>query len=201
MAPSFSAQLREALVEFGVAPRRVREDPEEWRLGPMTLALDRARDRATLRYARQPVAVGVACDADAVARAYRRVAARLQAGSLAPDELFAALERAYAARLEERGAAAGARVSLVELAAALAAARKGYTRAQLAFDLVRLVREGGAARGGRRLDLGIATGAATSKKSRVLWIEDQAGSGHYYETLRFVPDRRVGGAPPDEEQP
>lgn len=195
MATSFSAQLRDALAEFGVAPRRVSDDPEEWRLGAMTLAIDRARDRATLRYARQPVAVGLACDGAAVAKAYRRVATRLESGSLAPEALFAALEQAYLALIEERGAAAGARVPLVELAAALAAERKGYTRAQLAFDLVRLMRARGLARDGKRLDLGIATGAATSKKSRVLWIEDQAGSGHYYETLRFVPDRSTRSNP------
>jgi hypothetical protein len=191
---AFPRQLHEAFAELGIRPRLVVERPEEWRLGPLTAAVDRAADTAVLRYARQPVAVKLRCDAAVIAAAYRRVCERLIAQSMDPERLFASLEAAYRAVLERRGAAAGARAPIAEICAELAAAagpkgaRRRASRAQLSFDIARLRGEGELSRAGRRLDFGVATGGIAARKREVLWIEDESGSGHYYATLRLLPE-------------
>lgn len=187
---SFSRELRDELGAIGVSPRLIAESPEQWRLGSMVLSIDRAGDRAMLKYARQPVARNLRCDAASVVAGYRRARDRLVANSLAPDAMFGALVRAYGSALSDRGAAPGARIALVDLLGEVAAAAgRGYTRAQFAYDLCRLRREGELGRDGLRLELGVATGSETSRKSRVVWLEDSAGSGQYFATLRVLPAR------------
>lgn len=183
---SFSRELHAELAAIGVRARRIGDRPETWRLGSLILSVDRERDRATLSYAGQSVARGLRCDATAVVAGYRRATERLAAGSLAPDAMFDALASAYRQTLASRGAPAGARVPLVEVGAALTASRgRGYTRAQLAHDLARLRREGPLCRDGLRIDLGVATGSAATRKSEVLWIEE-GSSGQYFATMRML---------------
>jgi hypothetical protein len=172
--PGLGAELLRCLAGTQVVPRLVSERPQEWRLGALTVVV--GRDRARLRYAREMVATA-APRAGEIAGAWRRALERLQARSLAPDDLWPKLTAAYAKIRGSRD-----RVPLVEVRAAL----PGYTRAQFAWDLARLRRERRLAVGDRRIDLGIATGHATARKSRVVWIEDDAGGGAFYESFRLI---------------
>lgn len=190
---SFSKELHDELAAIGVRARLIEDRPERWRVGSMVLSVDRAGDRATLQYARQPVARGLRCDAAAVAAGYRRAAERLAAGSLSPAEMFEALASAYGAALAERGAPAGSRIALVELASGVAgAAGRSYSRAQFAYDLARLRRERQLCQNGARIELGVATGTDAARKSKVVWIDD-GGSGQYFATLRILPERPPEG--------
>lgn len=161
-------------------PRLIAGGPRpEWRVGELTVVVGPAR--AELRYAREPV--GFARPApDAIVEAVRRARARLVARSRGPDELLPQLAAAYAALLGRRRARQGDRVPLVELRDQLA----GYTRAQFAWDLARLRRERRLAIGGRRLDLGVATGHAAAHRSRVVWIENEGGGGSYFASFRLI---------------
>ena len=169
-----------SLASSKIVPRLVTERPEpEWRLGVLTVIV--GKQRARLRYAREPVGTARS-DAQDIAVAWQRVLAKLHARSLAPDELLPRLQDAYAAVLARHAKRGGDRAPLVEVREQLA----GYTRAQFAWDLARLRRERRLVVGSRRIDLGIATGHAPARKSRVVWIEDEAGGGAYYETFRMI---------------
>lgn len=164
----------------GVA-RRIAGGPRpEWRIGELTVVVGPAR--AELRYAREAVAFCRPAPGP-ITEAVQRARARLEARSRGPDELLPVLVAAYAAVLARSGGRTGDRVALVELRDELA----GYTRAQFAWDLARLRRERRLTIGGRRLDLGVATGHATARRSRVVWIENDGGGGSYFATFRLIP--------------
>jgi hypothetical protein len=173
-APRAARQLAAA-----AAPRLIsRGPPAEWRLGELTVVIGPAR--AELRYAREPV--GSARPApDAILAGIDRARARLAARSRRPDELLPALAAAYRAVLDRRGGRVGDRVPLVELRDELAG-----TRAQFAWDLARLRRERRLVVAGRRIDLGVATGHAAARRSRVVWIEDDGGGGSYFQSFRLI---------------
>ena len=180
-------ELVGALAGSDVVPRLIAEHPEpEWRLGALTVVV--GKEQARLRYARE--AVGSArADAAAIAAAWHKALDRLRARSRPPDELLPALAAAYERTLARHGGARlGDRVPLVDVRAALA----GYTRAQFAWDLQRLKRERRLAVGGRRIDVGVATGHAALRRSRVVWLEDDAGGGAWYETFRMIPEETHG---------
>ena len=163
------------------APRLVAAGPPaEWRFAGLTVVI--GRERAELRYAREPVGSAPPTP-DAIVAAVARARRRLEARSRPPDERLPALARAYAAVLRRAERRPGARVPLVELRDELA----DGTRAQFAWDVARLRRERRLAVGGHRLDLGIATGHQATRRSRVVWIEDDAGGGCYFASFRFVP--------------
>ena len=166
-----------SLEDAGVVPRLVGERPEEWQLGVLTVVID--RDGARLRYAREPVGRAKPRAGD-IATAWRRAIARLGSRSQTPDRFLAALGAAYAAVLARGGGRDGDRVALVDLRAELRC-----SRAQFAWDFARLRRERRLVVDGRRVDLGIATGHATARRSRVVWLEDDGG-GAYYATFRLA---------------
>ena len=166
---------RELERALAIAPRLIADSPQEWRVGALTVVIE--GQRARLRYARESVGTSPARATD-IAVVWRRALDRLRSRSLAPDELLPRLIGAYARVARRR-----ARVPLVEIRAELS----GITRAQFAWDIARLQRERRLVLGDRRIDLGIATGQATARRSRVVWIEDDSGSGAYYESLRLVP--------------
>jgi hypothetical protein len=173
-------ELAGALAGTDVVPRLVAELPEpEWRIGPLTVVV--GKTQARLRYAREPVGTARA-DATAIAAAWRKALDRLRARSRAPEELLPQLADAYKRALARHGARDRAR--LVDVRAELA----GYTKAQFAWDLARLRRERRLTVGGCRVEIAIATGHATAQRSRVVWIEDDAGSGAWYETFRLIPE-------------
>jgi hypothetical protein len=167
-------ELTRSLAERNVVPRLVADRPQEWRLGRLTVVV--AGQRARLRYARQPVGA-TGARASEIAAAWQRALARLEARSLPPDALLPKLAAAYRAL----ATGSGERVSLVAVRDEL-----GYGRAQFAWDVARLRYERRLIVDGNRVDLGIATGTATSRRSRVVWIEDDGGSGAFYETLRLM---------------
>jgi hypothetical protein len=170
-----------SLAGTDVVPRLVAERPQpEWRLGPLTVVV--GPDEARLRYAREPVGTARATAPD-IAAAWRKALERLRARSLPPDELLPKLKAAYEKVLAARGSRPDERAPLVEVRAALA----GGTRAQFAWDVARLRRERRLVVDGRRVEIGVATGHATARRSRVVWIEDDAGSGAFYESFRLIP--------------
>lgn len=161
------------------APRLVVGGPRpEWRLGELTVVI--GAERAEVRYAREPVGFAEPSP-EALRLAVARARERLQARSRAPDVLLPALAAAYKAVLATRGARPGDRVPLVELRDQL-----DGTRAQFAWDLARLRRERRLVFAGRRLDLGVATGHAAQQRSRVVWIENDGGSGSYFQSFRLI---------------
>jgi hypothetical protein len=172
----FAVELRRAAAAIGLTPRLVAEEPAEWRLGRVTVVVDRVRGAAQVRFARVAVAK-VAWDAGLVVAACSRVLARLQAESLSPEQFAGALVAAYP----------GGAVPLVELVprVARAAGRRRYTRAQFVWDLARLRSERGLVLPqGHRIAVDVATGAGAP--ARALWIEDESGTGQYYRTLRLL---------------
>ena len=140
-----------------------------------------------MRYAREPVGTAAANAAD-IAVAWRKALDRLSARSRAADELLPQLAAAYAEVLGRRGAGRNARVPLVDVRAELA----GYTRAQFAWDVARLRRERRLVIDGCRIDIGVATGHAAARRSRVVWLEDDGGGGAWYETFRMIPEEVHG---------
>lgn len=180
----FGAELRRAAEREGLLPRLVSERPEEWRLGPLTVAL-KAAGAAELRYARVAVARSSA-DPTAIMGAWARAIDLLRARSLPPDAFLLLLSDCYASLIDKAGLPAGERVSLVTLRTEVARRKRGQTRAQFAWDVNRLRRERRLVYQGRRIDLGVATGNAALIRSRVVWIEDDSGSGQYYVSFRML---------------
>ena len=181
----FGSALRRVASDEGLTPRLVSDRPEEWRLGPLTVAV--AGDRAQLKYARVAVARAAATP-EAVMTAWRRTLDSLAARSLAPDDFLPLLAAGYDAVLA--GRPAGDRVDLAQVRAEVARRHRGHTRAQFAWDLARLRRERRLILGDRRIDLGVATGDAARLRSRVVWIEDESGAGQYYLTFRTLKEVR-----------
>jgi hypothetical protein len=183
---SFGQDLRHAARENRVVPRLLADRPEEWRLGPLTVVVDRRRGSATVRYARVPVA-RARCQGATVMTAWRRALAALATRSLPPDTFLPALAAAYRALLAAAGRPAGERVPLVELRESVArAVGRGYRRAQFAWDLARLRRERRLVHDGWRVDVGVATGMQAGWRSRVVWLEDAQGSGQYHAWFRLL---------------
>jgi hypothetical protein len=184
--PGLGRDLLRSLAGTDVVPRLVAERPHpEWRLGPLTVVVGAAEAR--LRYAREPVGTTRATAMD-IAAAWRKALDKLRARSLPPDELLPKLKAAYERVLVKRAAAGGLvatvgeRAPLVDVRAEL----RGYTRAQFAWDVARLRRERRLVIAGRRVEIGVATGHATARRSRVVWLEDDAGSGAFYESFRLI---------------
>lgn len=160
-----------------MVPRLVAELPEEWRLGRLTVAVDRARGTARVKFARIAVA-RARCEAGEVVAACQKALARFQAESLAPEDLAAALLAAA------QGSGA---VDLLELVPRVgsAAGRRRYARAQFVWDLARLRSERGLVLPqGQRIAVDVATGAGAP--AGALWIEDETGTGQYYRALRIL---------------
>lgn len=176
--PGLGRQLATALAGSEVVPRLITDRPEEWRIGPLTVVV--GDGRARLRYAREPVGSARADAAD-IAAAWRKALDKLSARSHAPDRLLPELAAAYQRALARHAARPGARVPLVDVRAELA----GYTRAQFAWDVARLWRERRLVCDGRRVEIGVATGHATARRSRVVWLERDAG-GAWYESFRMA---------------
>jgi hypothetical protein len=184
----FPAELRRAAADaLGLTPRLIAESPEEWRVGPVTILVDRPQGTAQVRYAREVVARAV-LDPAAIVSACERALARLGRESLAPAAMLPALAAAYAGCLGVARAPDGARVPLVDMVGPTgrAAGRRTYSRAQFAWDLARLRRERRLEEAGRRVQLDVATGAAPLQRRRVVWIEDESGAGQYYGAFRLV---------------
>lgn len=167
-------ELARSLVGTDLVPRLVAEHPRQtWQLGAVTVLV--GRERADVRYAREPVGWSKP-SASAIAAAARRAIQRLQTRSRSPDTLLPLLAAAY----DKLAVRPGDRVPLVTLREEL-----DTTRAQFAWDLARLQRERRLVIGKRRVDLGVATGHATAHRSRVVFVETATG-GVFYESFRLI---------------
>ncbi|MEZ5976467.1 MAG: hypothetical protein R3E96_16985 [Planctomycetota bacterium] len=174
-----------------------REDPVELRIPPLAVRLDLESGRAEILFARQ---VLDQCPADVTEILACR--ARALAGLEGEFDAAAFFERcwnAYRAGLAATGGKLGDRLELLDFMAQMALqmqgrkfqidpARenyRGYTRGQFAFDVNRLRLARGLQQGGKRINFGVATGTAATKKDRVIYMEDENGQGEYKLNVFF----------------
>lgn len=194
----FGRDLREAAARAGIPFASLTTAPPEFRLGRFTLLVDVARRIATLRYARNDL-TKVSLKSEAILEALHSQQSQLEGKAFDSARYFEQLLQAYQMRLHRIQQPFGARVDIIDLLAELAFMRQGnaffedprrenfipYSRVQLAYDLARLRACGRLAHRGFRLGLGSATGGSTKQKNRVLYVEDEQGSGQWYLSLRF----------------
>ena len=207
MRQRLGRELKRRCEEAKLGFRVVRsEEPIEVRIPPFAVEIDFKSGRATLRFAKQELQ---SCPADAERiLAAHGAALRQLSTPFDPGEFHEACWRAYRATLAVTETAAGERVEILDfvphLALQLQSKRfntdpvgenyRGYSRAQFAFDVLRLRRAQAMSHGGRRIELGVATGISATKKARVVYLEDEEGRGQYTLTVRF----RAGGQQENE---
>lgn len=183
----------------------VSDNPPVLLLSPVGCELDFERGVARLTYARETV-LEAPLEAAAILAAREQAMASIRGSSEPVERFFQTALSAYRLVLAARGLDAGERVDLVDLLAPLAllatdsalwrktpmAKFQEYPRYLLAYQLQRLRREGALEQGGRRVDLGTATGGSTRDKRNVLFVPTSADDGQYYLSIRFTP---VGSTP------
>jgi hypothetical protein len=196
---SFGKQLREAAAAAGLEAQLLTTDPPEFRIGLFTVAVDFAKRAAMLRYARHDL-LKVPARAEAIVDAAARQQVQLEGKGFDAEGYFKTLLAAYQNQLQRMGQPFGTRVDIVDILPYVAFQLQGarfleepsrenfvpYSRVQLAYDLARLRRLGKLSHQGLRLSLGAATGGSTKNKNRVMYLEDERGSGQYYLALRFA---------------
>lgn len=192
-------QLQEECQRRGLELAVVRrEEPVEVRIPPFAVEIDRAKGRATLRFARLPIET---CAADAAPIAALVESVRdAWSRDFRPAPFFEACRAAWQAARATGLGGAGERVEIADLLPFLAlqlqpkkfrrdpAAKHfvDYSRARFAFDLMQLRRSGHLLHDDWRLNLGVATGTTASDKSRALFVEDERGQGEYKLTVYFT---------------
>jgi hypothetical protein len=191
--------LKEACDSAGLEFRVVtREDPVEVRIAPLSVRLDFPAGIATMSFARSSLAT---CElsAERILKTYDAVLKELEK-PFDPRQFFATCRHAYRLALADTGANDGERIELTHLLPFVAMLRqsarfqrdpsretfRSYGRAHLAYDVLRLRRQGGLVQDGLRLNLGVATGISASQKGRVIYFEDEHGNGEFKLTLYFT---------------
>lgn len=196
---AFGRALREQAEERGSLCTLLTSDPMEFSLPPFSLEVDLEENTALLRYARLPLETLQAGPAKILAACDRW--RKALSGGWPPEGFFDALHWAYEVELLRTQGRKGDRVALVRCLPHVAlesqaekfrrdpcgAHYRDYGRAHLAWDLARLRTMGLLQKDGQRLNLGTATGASTSDKAGVLYLEEETGRGQYYLTLWFSP--------------
>jgi hypothetical protein len=149
----------------------------------------------------------IALSAPEIARFIAGFDQRLKKQEFRPEIFLRAVNDAYELRRSELNVAAGSRVYLVELLAAITFARQPkkfavnpnrenfqeYSRIQFGFDLYRLKQSGKLALEESQLQLSVATFDSTTEKSKSIWVPDnETGAGTYYSYISFVP--KTGGS-------
>lgn len=189
--------LGPACAKAGLSLRVVSHEPRlQLRIAPFAVEIDAERGVATLLFAREVVAT-CAADAAAIVETHQRALAALDG----PFDAAAFFDRCVAAWRAARVAlGVGERVELLDFlpfltllrqppafrAAPSRARYQDYSRAQFAYDILRLRRGVGLERDGWRLGLGVATGTSASQKRRVIYLEDEQGQGEYKLTVQFT---------------
>lgn len=196
-----SRDLKTACDGAGLTMRVVsREQPVEVRIAPFAIVLDFDRATAELRFAREPIAQ-VPADPEAIVAAVTRSRAALDTPFDAQDFFERCITAWKAARV---ATGPGERVEILEFLPYLAVGMQrqrfkvaptrenyvSYSRAQFAYDILRLRRQAGFSRGGYRMNLGVATGTTASEKKRVVYLEDEDGQGEYKLTVFFTKEER-----------
>ncbi len=183
----------------GVPVRVLSESPPTLLLAPLGCELDFEAGVARLTYAREPV-MEAGLDAKEILAQRDKAMALIRDAAEPTERFFRSALAAYRLVLAAREAEPGDRVDLVDLLAPLGllatdsgrwrktplSKMSDYPRYLLAYQLQRLRREGALEQGGRRIDLGTATGGATRDKRNVLYIPTTADEGQYYLSVRFV---------------
>jgi len=193
------AGLKRICQERGYQFRVVsREEPLEVRIAPLSIIIDFKTSKATLRFARDPLQT-CNLEAEAILKAYEKAVATLDSAFDAPS-FFEQCRNAYLRVLRLEGLPDGHRLELLRFLPELAYLKqpkrfqenpvaknyRSYSRAQFAYDVLRLRKAGELSRGGSRINFGVATGTTASKKSRVIYMEDEQGVGEYKLTLFFT---------------
>ena len=183
-----------AISEAGLQYRELGQQPPVLDVQGVQITIDFDKESASLAYGREPLAKS-ALDAPELLRVRKEQVRRLKASFPGPQDFFAAIDAAYRARVGREGRTTGDRVDLVDLLPELAVEYElrswlgqgaSIGRAELAFGLDRLAREGVLEQGGRRIELGSATGGTTRDKKRVLFLQAGLGGGQYYLSLRVT---------------
>ncbi len=189
--------LGEAFKARGLTMRVLRrEGPIEVRTPPLAIIIDRDKGKASLQFAKETL-LQVPAECDAILAGYDGALKVLNT----PFDPQAFHEHCYSAWQACRAAtgAKSERVEIVDFLPYLAIHRQkpaflkdprkksfqDYTRAQFAWDVLRLRREKALIHKNRRLNLGVATGSSASKKSRVIFFEDEQGNGEFKLTVFF----------------
>lgn len=185
--------LKEQCLAAGVEIQPLSRDPLELRLAPFLVAVDLARDKASVQYAQTELARARA-EAGEILKARQAALKRLEKRPFQPADFLRALHRAWS----QVGGGGWQEIGRVLPVMAFEVQDERfrrdptpqnfteYGRAQLAYDLMRARRARQLAVDGLRLSLGPATGGSTRDKRQVYWLEDEQGRGQYYLTLRFV---------------
>jgi len=196
---AFGKELNEAAQTENMMCQLITGDPMEFSLPPFAVAVNLARNRATLTYARLSVGELTATPNNIMAAIKKQLKA-FEAG-WSSERFFEALLEAYRTELFRVRKPIGERLEIVNLLPGVAflfqSARfrveplsgnyRSYGRFNMAWDLASLRRKGLLEQQGYRLNLGAATGSSTKNKKNVLYIEEGAGRGQYYLSLWFTP--------------
>jgi hypothetical protein len=205
---AFLDKLFKSCKERELELRPLAEQPPTFAVQGLGLLLDFDKGHAELSYARERLEKAGLQSQELLDR-IEELRAQLDAAWPGAEGFFAQLLAAYRARVGREGKSFGERVELVDVLPELSlelnpdVARKAVhsatgkapsvpllTRAEFAWLLDRLAREGGLAQQGLRLELGTATGGSTKDKKRVLFLEAGMGGGQYYLSLRFVEEAK-----------
>lgn len=195
----FLEQLIPAIEAEKITWRELGQQPPVLDIGGIQVTLDYDKEQAELAYGREPMTKVALVPSEILAARSEQVA-RLKDAWPGSEAFFVACDSAYRARCGREGKPLGERVHIVDLIPELLVeyelrgmrkATSSFGRLELAFCLDRLAREGALEHGGRRLELGTATGGSTKDKKRVLFLTAGMGGGQYYLSVRVVP---AGGA-------
>ena len=182
----------------GLTMRVVKKDgPVEVRIPPLAVVIDRDKGKAVIQFAREKI-LETSAEADAILDGHQSALRQID-GAFSAPKFHDACRRAWRGA-RAAGEAVGDRVEIVDFLPYLAIemqkpafkknpTSKGfrdYTRAQFAWDVLRLRRERMLVHSERRLNLGVATGTSASKKARVIFFEDEDGAGEYKLTIFFT---------------
>ena len=173
------------------------------RIPPLGLTIDRDKGSAELRFSREPLR---SCRAEAseIIKAHRAAMQALNT-PFKPERFFDSSVAAWRAARAAADGSASERVEILDFLPFLALEMqppkfrvnptgsnyKSYSRAQFAYDVLRLRRAGGLGHRGMRMNFGVATGTTATQKRRVIYMEDENGAGEYKLTVYFT--RQDGG--------
>jgi hypothetical protein len=196
---STGRKLKEACTAAGLKLKVIsREEPVELRIPPLAVRLNFDHGQAEFLFAKEPLGSCPVTPEDIIHN-HARIVRGLE-GAFEPAEYFERCYEAYRMGLVVTGGKRGDRLELNEFLGHLAARLqpkkflvnpvsgnyRGYSRGQFAYDVHRLRAARGLQQNGRRLNFGVATGTAASKKSRVIYMEDEYGQGEYKLNIFFT---------------
>ena len=174
-----------------------RDEPLVLRLPPLEVTIDRHKGTAVIAFAKEAL-LQVPAEAEAVVEAHEKALKSLDT-RFDPGAFLERCFRAWKASSAIHGEAGG-RVEIVDFLPYLALQQQrptfrknptkkaftDYTRAQFAWDVLRLRRQRVLVHKGYRLNLGVATGTSASRKGRVIFFEDEYGTGEFKLTVFFT---------------